>query len=344
MEKKWLVVNVEPMDKTGETFRIMEEAGCQLVLGRDGWNHPGDEYTEDELIELCKNADAIIAHSRDHYTRRLIESIPNLRVVSKHGTGVDKIDVNAATGKGVLVTHTPVHSPIVAEHAIALMFAGMKRVIEADRRVRGAGWRDTDLQSMLVREKTIGIVGFGRIGSEMAKRLQGWGVKILAYDPYADPEAFKEQSVQRCSTLEELLDQADVLSLNVVLTDETRHMIGEEQLRRLKKTAYIVNTSRGEIIDEKALVKALKEKKIAGAALDVFEKEPPDPSSELLKVDHVILTPHMSSFVPGINELLVRTAMENVLTALQGKVPKYVKNPEVIDRWRARFGTRRDNS
>jgi D-3-phosphoglycerate dehydrogenase / 2-oxoglutarate reductase len=338
MVKKWRVVNVEPMDKTGETYRLMEEAGCELILGRDGWNHPGDVYTEDELINLCRGADAIIAHSRDRYPRRLIESIPNLRVISKHGTGVDKIDVPAATECGVLVTNTPVHSPIVAEHTLGLMLAGMKRVVEATLLVRGGGWRESDLESMLVRGKTIGIVGFGRIGSEMAKRLQGWGVRILSYDPYASPEAMKEWGVIRCSTLEELLDQSDVVSLNAVLTNETRHMVGEEQLRRLKKTAFLINTSRGEILDEKALIKALKEGWIAGAALDVFEQEPPDPTSELFRLDNVILTPHMASFVPGINDLLMRTAMENALATLKGEVPRYIKNPEVIERWRARFG------
>lgn len=338
-ERKWLVVNVEPMDKSGETYRILRENGCELVLGRDGWDHPGDEYTEEGLIDLCENADAIIAHSRDRYTRRLIESIPNLRIISKHGTGVDKIDVKAATERGVFVSNTPVHSPIVAEHTVALMLVALKRVKQADSKVRGGGWRGDDLLATLIRGKTISLLGFGRIGSEIAKRLQGWEVTILAYDPYVPSEAFVHYGVKRCERLDELLGQADILSINAVLTDETRHLIGEDALRRLKKTTYLVNTARGEIIHEKALIRALKEGWIAGAALDVMENEPPDPSNELLRLENVILTPHMSSLVPGINDMLTRTAMENALAALKGEVPKYIKNPEVTDVWLSRFGT-----
>jgi D-3-phosphoglycerate dehydrogenase len=337
-QRKWLVVNVEPKDKAGETYRIMEEAGCTLVLGRDGWDHPKDEYTEAELIDLCRDADAIIIGSREQVTRRFIESVPKLRVISKHGTGVDRIDVKAATEMGIIVTHTPVHSPVVAEHTITLMLALMKRIREADRSVRSGGWRDNELLSSLVRGKVIGILGFGRIGSEIAKRLQGWGVRILAHDPYAKPEVFSEYHVEKCSTLNEMLVQIDILSIHAVLTKETHHMIGREAIQRLKKTAYIINTARGEIVDEKALIEALKDRRIAGAALDVLEQEPPDPSNDLLKLDNVILTPHMSSLAPEIARLLRVTAMENALAALRGEIPKYVKNPAVIDSWLSRFG------
>ena len=189
MDRRWYVVNVEPKDKTGETYRMIREAGCELILGRDGWDYPGDEYNEEDLIDLCRNADAVLVGSREQITRRFIESAPNLRIVSKHGTGTDRIDVKAATENGVIVAHTPVHSAVVAEHTVALMLSLLKRIPEADRRVRDGGWRDTGLQSTLVREKTVGIVGFGRIGSEIAKRLQGWGVRLLAYDPYVVAEA-----------------------------------------------------------------------------------------------------------------------------------------------------------
>jgi phosphoglycerate dehydrogenase-like enzyme len=335
---KWLVANAEPKDKSGETYRILREAGCELVLGRDSWDYPEDEYTEDELIELCNNADVIFAGSRDLFTKRLIESIPNLRIITKHGTGTDRIDVKAATENGVIVAHTPVHSAVVAEHTVAMILSLMKRTKKGDQQVRSGEWRTTDLISSLAKGSTVGILGFGRIGSEIAKRLQGWGVKIVAYDPYAKAEAFEEFGVERCATLDDMLDQTDILSINAVLTEETHHMIGEKALRRLKETAYVVNTSRGEIIDEKALVKALKDGGIAGAALDVMEKEPPDPSSELLQLENVLLTPHMASQIPEIRWMLLSTAMENALSAIRGEVPKYVKNTEVIETWFSRFG------
>jgi D-3-phosphoglycerate dehydrogenase / 2-oxoglutarate reductase len=338
MGSKMVLFKVEPKDKSGETYRIIRDAGYELVLGRDGWDHPGDEYTEEELIELCRDADALIVGSREKITRRFMASIPKLRVISKHGTGVERIDVKAATELGILVTNTPVHSPVVAEHTVTLILGVMKKLIQADKIVRSGGWRDDAFKSTLVRDRTIGIVGFGRIGSEIAKRLQGWSVKIIAYDPYARPEVFQECGVGRRATLDELLEQSDVLSLNAVLTDETRHMIGEDQLKRMKKTAFLVNTSRGEMVDEKALIKALRERWIAGAALDVFEKEPLGPSHAFLQLDNVLMTPHMASITPEIAKLLRFTTMENALSALRGEVPKYVKNPEAIDRWRERFG------
>ena len=338
MREKWRVVIVEPVDRSGESYRILREAGCEVILGRDGWDHPGDAYTEEEMIELCKGADGIIARSRDHYTRRLIESIPNLRVISKHGAGTDSIDVRAATENRIIVAHTPLHAPFVAEHTVALMLAIMKRLKEADRQVRTGAWKGPEFESCPVRDKTIGIIGFGRIGTEVAKRLQGWEARILGYDPYVKKEVFEQYGAEPCVTLNEMFDQVDILSVNANLTEETRHVVGEEALRRLKKTAYVVNTARGGIIDEKALIEALKEGRLAGAALDVFEKEPPDPSNELLKMENVILTPHMSSRVPGMFWLLTSTATENALMALRGEVPKYVKNPEAIDGWLRRFG------
>jgi D-3-phosphoglycerate dehydrogenase len=338
VKEKWRVVVVEPVDRSGDSYRMLREAGCEVILGRDGWDYPGDAYTEEGIIELCRGADGIIARSRDHYTRRLIESIPNLRVISKHGAGTDSIDVRAATENGIIVAHTPLHAPLVAEHTVALMLAIMKRLKEADHMVQSGAWKGPTFESTPVKEKTIGIIGFGRIGIEVAKRLQGWEARVLAYDPFVKKEVFEQYGAEPCVTLNEMFDQVDILSINANLTEETRHIVGEEALRRLKNTAYVVNTARGGIIDEKALIGALKEGRLAGAALDVFEKEPPDPSNELLKMENVILTPHMSSRVPGMFWLLTRTATESALMALRGEVPKYVKNPEVIDTWRRRFG------
>ena len=337
--RRWFVVDVDPMDISDENNRIFREAGCELIQGRNLWDYPASPYTEDEVIELCKDADAIIVGSREQYTRRIIESIPNLRIISKHGIGTERIDVKAATEKGIIVAHTPAPRTSVgmAEATVTLMLAVMKKVTHSDKKVRNGGWRGKDTVVSLIEGKTIGILGFGRIGVAVTQRLQGWGVKILAYDPYVKPEVFAQYGVERCIHLDDMLDQVDVLSLNAVSTKETWHIIGENALRRLKKTAYIVNTSRGEIIDQKALIKALEEGRIAGAALDVLEQEPIEANSGLLNLDNVILTPHTLGMDLEMASLLTGTARENTLMALRGEVPKYVKNPEVIDVWISRF-------
>ncbi len=340
MERKWVVVKTDPSDQSGETYRIMRDQGCELILGVQG---AGRRYTDDQLIELCKDADAVTGGSREKFTRHVIESLPKLRVISKLGTGTDSIDVQAATERGILVTHTPVNTIAVAEHTVALILGGLKRLKEGERKVREGGWRES-ITITLLQNKIVGILGFGRIGGEIAKRLQGWEVKILAYDPYAKEETFARYGVERCTDFYEMLERVDILSINAVLTKETRHMMGEEAFRRLKRTAYLVNTSRGEIIDETCLIRALREKRILGAALDVMEKEPPDPENELLSLENVILTPHMSAMAPEVIWLLEYTAMENALTALRGEVPKYVKNPEVLGVWLAKYGKKKGSS
>ena len=226
----------------------------------------------------------------------------------------------------------------MAEHTIALLLAAMKKIRQEDQKIRNGGWRDKESSVSLASGKTLGIIGFGRVGAEIAKRLQGWEVQILAYDPYASLETLAQFKVKKCATLDEMLPQVDMLSINAVLTPETQHMIGEEALGKMKKTAYIVNTSRGEIIDEKALAKALSQGTIAGASLDVLGKEPPDPDNMLLKLNNVTLTPHISAVTPEMLWKLTSASVENALTALRGEVPKYVKNSDVIKVWLTRFG------
>jgi D-3-phosphoglycerate dehydrogenase / 2-oxoglutarate reductase len=258
----------------------------------------------------------------------------------------------AATDLGILVTHAPTESNWggVAEGTITAMLTMLKKVRERDRYLKdGNPWRDPGLQGTYVGARadgyagiTLGLIGLGRIGSRVATLMQPWNVKILAYDPYVPDTKFIEHGVQRVD-LDTLLRESDVVSLHVVLTRETRQIIGAAQLRLMKPTAILINTSRGFCVDESALVEALQQERIAGAALDVFEYEPLALNSPLRSLgDKVLLSPHMvssnlgSGLRPG-----VRWATESVLHALGGEVPDNVYNTEVIPRWQRCVGGQR---
>jgi phosphoglycerate dehydrogenase-like enzyme len=339
-----------PADPTAETHQLLEAQGCELILGKASWDTPhGDN--EAEMTALAEGCDALVGTSirSSPITRRIMASSDKLRIVAKYTIGVDDVDVEAATELGILVTHAPTESNWggVAEGTIAAMLAMLKKVRERDQHLKaGNPWRDQRLQGTYVGSRadgyagiTLGLIGLGRIGSRVATLMRPWQIRILAYDPYVPDAKFAELGVQRVD-LDMLLRQSDVVSLHVVLTPETRHMIGATQLARMRPTAIVINTSRGPCIDEPALVEALQRGRIAGAALDVFEHEPLALDSPLRSLgDKVLLSPHMvssnlgSGLLPGI-----RWATESVLCALRGEVPDNVYNTEVIPRWRSRFG------
>lgn len=336
LQKRWRVVVADPLDIPAESRRVLRENGCELVLGRRTAEHEDCAYTEDELIGLCRDADAAIVSSRDLFTRRFMESARRLHALCKIGIGVEGIDVRAATEVGIVVTHTPVpeHVACMAEGTIALMLALLKRIKHADRLTREGGWRDL-LETVMLQGKTVGLVGLGRIGAAVAQRLQHWGVNVLAYDPYVSQD--QVSGLARLVGMEELLRSADLVSVHVVLTPETRELIGERELKLMKPGAYLVNTARGAVIQENALAKAMKEGRIAGAALDVFEKEPPGLDNPLLHMEEVIATPHGIGRAPEVVKSIVRAATEDCLRALRGEDPVYVKDPSVLPRWRERI-------
>jgi D-3-phosphoglycerate dehydrogenase / 2-oxoglutarate reductase len=269
--------------------------------------------------------------------------------VAKYTIGVDDVDVEAATELGILVAHGPTESNWggVAEGTVTAMLAMLKKVRERDRHLKdGGGWRDPGLQGTYLGSRadgyrgiTVGLIGLGRIGSRVATLMRPWQLRILAADPYVPDAKFAEHGVERVD-LTTLLRESDVVSLHVVLTRETRHLIGAPQLGLMKPTAILINTSRGPCLQEEALIEALRRGQIAGAALDVFEEEPLTLDSPLRNLgDKVLLSPHMvssnvgSGLGPGI-----RWATESVLTALRGEVPDNVYNQEVVPRWERRFG------
>jgi phosphoglycerate dehydrogenase-like enzyme len=340
------------MGASEKAYDAFGEAGCEVVYGEPSWQ-TAEGGSEDAMCELARGAAAFTGGSirRSPITARMMDCAPELRVVAKCSIGVDDVDVDAATERGVLVTHSPTESNWsgVAEGTVAIMLALLKKVRERDEAVRQDAWRDASLQGVGVGRHqdgypglTIGIVGLGRVGRRLADLLAPWRVRILAFDPYVEESRFILCNAERVD-LETLLGESDVVSLHVVLTPETRHMIGPRELSRMKRGATLINTARGAVVKTEALVQALQRGHIAGAGLDVFEDEPLPADSPLLEMGHkVLLSPHMASAnVDGGLKQGVVWANRAVLAALDGKVPEHVYNKEVIPRWRQRFEGRK---
>lgn len=290
---------------------------------------PADRpLAEDDLVALLGGVDGVLA-GLDRFTARALEAgWPRLRVVARNGAGVDTVDVPAATRLGIVVTNAPgANTEAVADLVLGLMVALMRDLVAADRAVREGRWTRTLGQELS--GKILGLVGFGRIGRAVARRARGFGMAVLADDPAWDAEAARSLQVQRVA-LDPMLEQVDVLSLHVPLTSETRHLIGEAQLRRMRPQAYLINTARGGVVDEAALARALHEGWIAGAACDVFEVEPPA-GSPLLTAPHCVLTPHIGAHTREAAARGAEVAVANLLAVLAGRRPPNVVNPEVLE-------------
>jgi D-3-phosphoglycerate dehydrogenase len=330
----------EILDFDGTTHRELERAGVTVTYGREMWNEPERVMSEAELIEACVDADAVMGSSRDCFTRGLFEACPRLRIVSKYGIGTERIDVAAASDLGLLVGNTPVRENYteVSEHTVALMLASVRRLRQVEAHMRAGAWRGPDSKVGSLDGKVIGLIGFGRIAREVVRRLAGWDVQIVTHDPYVE-KATIPPGVELVE-LDELLVRADVISPHVVITDETRQVLNRAAFERMKPGVLVVNTSRGQAIEERALLWALDAGIVAGAALDVFDPEPPDLDGGLLRHPDVIVTPHVAGFTARTVGAIVQAATENLLAALRGEVPSNIKNPEAIEAWSRRFPER----
>lgn len=306
--------------------KIIDE-GLQLLKGKAEVVILND-ITEQAIINEVHDAFAIILRSRAKITRKIIEAAPRLKVISRTGAGYDNIDVEAATQHGVMVCNLPgINSLPVAEHTIALMLALMKQLPKMDSYVRNKQWyKRNELIAEEVAGKTVGIVGLGKIGREVLVRSKALGMNILAYDPYIDKQQFNGDSIRFCDSLDEIFSKADIVTLHVPNIPETRGMVTKQLIYLMKPTAYIINTSRGEVIDQDALVEALKERRIAGAALDVFHKEPLESDDPLLELDNVILTPHVAALTKESGVKMAVEAVKQVIDCLEGRIPKYIVN------------------
>lgn len=277
--------------------------------------------TKEELIENIKDCDGVITQLSNVIDGEVLENCKNLKVISNFAVGYNNIDVEEAKKRGIVVTNTPdVLSSTTAELAWALLFSVSRRVVEGDRYIRNSKWKTFNPNLLLgqdVTNKTLGIIGLGRIGKEFAKKSQGFNMKILYNKRNRDLEFEKEfgATFVEKSTL---LKEADFISLHMPLTEETRGMIGHEEFKLMKKTAIIINTARGQVINEKALVDALKNKEIWGAGLDVYEDEP-NVSKELLELDNVVMTPHVGSASKETRTEMANLVVDNVIRVLTGE-------------------------
>jgi D-3-phosphoglycerate dehydrogenase len=308
-----------------DEVKMVEEAGATVKIIPD----KADDLFHSEV----HSADGLIV-GLPPVTGHLMESSPRLIIIARHGVGYDSVDVKAATDLGIVVTNTPgVNSDAVAEFTYGLLLAFIRQIPHSWEVMRGGGWRKPqNLDAVDIRGKTIGIIGLGRIGSRVSKIGNAFGLKVLACDPYIPEQDFRNAGAQRVSK-EEAIRQADYLTLHTPLSDETRKMIGIKELSMMKKSALLINTSRGEVVDEDALVEAVDKGLIAGAALDVFKDEPPKDKG-IATHPRILVTAHLAGLT---QEAMYRTfiaAATQVVHALKGEKPPYAlnepKNPRYL--------------
>ncbi len=323
------------MTKVYVTRAIADEAlasirgEAELVL----WPDPEAPPPREVLLREVRAADGLLCLLTDDIDAGIIEAGERLRVISNYAVGYDNIDVAAATARGILVCNTPgVLTETTADLAWALLMAAARRVVAADGYLRAGKWRSWSPQLMLgqdVHGATLGIVGFGRIGQAVARRAQGFGMRILYHD--LERKAQAEEAVgAEFAGLRDLLRASDFVSVHTPLTEETHHLIGSEELTLMKPTAVLINTARGPVVDGGAVAEALRERRIFAAALDVFEREPPAPDDPLLKLDNAVVVPHIASASVATRTRMAMMAAENLLAGLRGERPPHLVNLEAF--------------
>lgn len=286
------------------------------------------ELDPNGLLDAIPSYHALIVRSRTKVTMDVLARAANLKVVGRAGVGVDNIDVEAARARRIVVVNAPTASTVsVAELAIGHMLSLFRHVPEADRSVKAGKWEKARLEGRELFGKTLGLIGSGRIGAEVAKRAQAFGMQVIAFDPYLSVPTAEGLGI-RLLDMDTVLRAADVVSIHAALTGETRGLIGAAELSRMKREAVLVNCSRGEIVQEEALVDALRSGTIAGAALDVFEREPPE-GSPLLSAPNIQFTPHLGASTLEAQARAGAIIAEQVMKVLEGKRPDFVANPNV---------------
>jgi glyoxylate reductase len=315
--------------------RLLPEAAVRLARSRA----EVDAYAHDrpmprvELLERLAGKDGLVCVISETIDEDLLAARPGLRVVSNVAVGYNNVDVAACTRRGVVVTNTPdVLTETTADFAWTLLMATARRLAEADRYTREGRFRQWEYMLLLggdVHGKTLGVVGFGRIGRAMARRALGFGMRVLYQDAVAADAAAERELRATRTDLATLLRESDFVTLHTPLLPETRHLINAESLRTMKKTAYLINAARGPVVDEAALVRALREGWIAGAGLDVFEEEP-KVHPGLIDLSNVVLAPHIASASHETRLQMATLAVENCLAVLEGKTPPTPVNPEAL--------------
>ena len=326
VERQFKVLRI---DKTEIRFPMAEEvaelAKVNAKLVEADW------ATEEDIIEAARDTDAILTDATP-VTRRVIDSSLKCKVIVCYGIGYDTIDVDAATDNGILVVNVPDFClEEVSNHAITLLLACAKKLVFLNNGTKQGRWvecKQAQAPMGSISGQTLGVVGCGNIGRMTARKAQCFGLRLLGYDPYVDKSLAREYGITLVS-LPELLKESDYVSVHALLNKETWHLIGEKEFRQMKPTAYFINTSRGSVVDEAALIKALQEKWLAGAGLDVFEKEPIDPNNPLLKMENVVVTPHAAFYSDAALKRLRISVGQEAARVLSGRWPKNVVNKTV---------------
>lgn len=313
--------------------RNIVESGLELLCGHfEVTVQPHDRpATREELMEAASRSDGMLTMLCDRIDHELMSSAPNLKAVANYAVGYDNIDLEAAKKLGIGVSNTPdVLTNATAELAWALLFAAARMIVPSDVLMRTgswSGWAPLQFVGSDVSGKTLGIIGAGRIGSTMGAMSRGFGMKVLYWNRSVSERLERETGARKVE-LEELLRSSDFISLHVPLKDETRHLIGERELAMMKRSAILVNTARGPVVDEAALVQALKSGTIAAAGLDVYEREP-EMHPGLAELRNVVVTPHTGSGTVGAREAMARMAAENLIAMLSGRPGPQCLNPEI---------------
>jgi D-3-phosphoglycerate dehydrogenase len=312
------ILVADPVAKEGiEALRAQAEVDVKLGL------------KPEELKGIIGDYEAFIVRSETKATADIIEAGKKLQVIARAGVGLDNIDVDAATRQGIVVVNAPTGNTMAAaEHTMALMLAMARHIPQADTRLKSGVWQRSDYVGTELRDKTLGIIGLGNVGSEVARRAQSFKMRLIGYDPFISPDYANNLSVELVS-MEQLLKESDFITLHLPLTSETKNLIGAKELSKVKPTVRIINCARGGLIDEEALFKAIEVGKVAGAAFDVFVKEPVT-DSILFKSDKIIVTPHLGASTTEAQSSVALEVAEQVLAVLKGQPAKYAVNAPQI--------------
>jgi D-3-phosphoglycerate dehydrogenase len=304
-------------DRPSPALEKLRQFADELVF-----NPHGRPLTEDELIPLLQGCDGYIA-GLDFISKKVIDACPGLRVISRYGAGVDRVDLGAARAKGIPVCNTPgANAQAVADLALALMLAAARKIPMLDRKTKEGQWVRSNGTEIF--GKTLGILGLGAVGKAVAQRARGFSMKVLAYDPFINKQYAEEQGII-VSDFDSLIKESDIISLHLPLDQKTRHIINAEVMARMKRGVILINTARGGLIDESAANELLRSGHLGGLGLDAYEEEPPG-KSPLFELDNVVLTPHTGSHTAEATAAMAAMSVDNLIDVLSGKDCPYIVN------------------